>query len=203
MNMFLFTRRYSCTLAPCRFAIRRLPPPRHHVHSADPRTFFLVDWCEYLHPVVSLQLPEVLSTHETSELTVRWPIIKMPQPEGPGIAVGVDYFDPLPVTPRGNTDIQLFTDRFSHRADMSAVTAAEFVAARLTFSSTGMFPSGDSRAAYSGNGLQFCSTTSHAVSKLLAVRKIAISPYHSNGNGGVEHVNYTMAQMIRGRRAPK
>ena len=149
MNMFLFTRRYSCTLAPCRFAIRRLPPPRHHVHSADPRTFFLVDWCEYLHPVVSLQLPEVLSTHETSELTVRWPIIKMPQPEGPGIAVGVDYFDPLPVTPRGNTDIQLFTDRFSHRADMSAVTAAEFVAAWLTFSSTGMFPSGDSRAAYS------------------------------------------------------
>ena len=149
MNMFLFTRRYSCTLAPCRFAIRRLPPPRHHVHSADPRTFFLVDWYEYLHPVVSLQLPEVLSTHETSELTVRWPIFKMPQPEGPGIAVGVDYFDPLPVTPRGNTDIQLFTDRFSHRADMSAVTAAEFVAAWLTFSSTGMFPSGDYRAAYS------------------------------------------------------
>ena len=52
----------------------------------------------------------------------------MPLPEGPGIAVSVDYFGPLPVTPRGNTYILLFTDRFSRRADMYAVTAAEFTA---------------------------------------------------------------------------
>ena len=52
----------------------------------------------------------------------------MPLTEGPGIAVSVDYFDPLPVTPQGNTYILLFTDRFSRRADMYAVTAAEFTA---------------------------------------------------------------------------
>ena len=42
-------------------------------------------------------------------LTVRWTIISIPQP---GIAVGVDYVGPLPVTPRGNTYIMLFTFRF-------------------------------------------------------------------------------------------
>ena len=42
---------------------------------------------------------------KTPRLTVRWPIISMPLPEGPGIAISVDYFDPLPVTPRGNTYI--------------------------------------------------------------------------------------------------
>ena len=59
---------------------------------------------------------------------VRWPVISTPLPEGPGIAVSVDYFGPLSVTPRGNTYILLFTDRFSRRADMYAVTAAEFTA---------------------------------------------------------------------------
>ena len=39
-------------------------------------------------------------------------------PEGRGIAVSVDYFATLPVTPRGNTYILLFTVRFSRRADM-------------------------------------------------------------------------------------
>ena len=52
----------------------------------------------------------------------------MPLPEGPGIAISVDYFSPLPVTLRGNTYILLITDRFSLRADMFAVTAAEFTA---------------------------------------------------------------------------
>ena len=66
---------------------------------------------------------------ETSLLTVRWPVISMPLPEGLGIAVSVDYSPPLPVTPRGNTYILLFTDRFSRRADMYAVTTAEFTAA--------------------------------------------------------------------------
>ena len=36
-------------------------------------------------------------------LTVRWHVISMPLPEGPGIAVSVDYFGPPPVMPRGNT----------------------------------------------------------------------------------------------------
>ena len=65
---------------------------------------------------------------KTPSLTVRWPIILMPLPGGPGVAVSVDCFGPLPVTPRGNTYILLFTDRFGRRADMFTVTAAEFIA---------------------------------------------------------------------------
>ena len=52
----------------------------------------------------------------------------MPLPEGPGVVISVDYFGPLPVTPRGNTCILLITDRFSRRADMFPVSAAEFTA---------------------------------------------------------------------------
>ena len=59
---------------------------------------------------------------KTSRLTVRWPIITIPSPDGPGIAVSIDYFGPLPVTPRGNAYILLFTDRSSRRAGMIAVT---------------------------------------------------------------------------------
>ena len=63
---------------------------------------------------------------KTSRLTARWPIISMPLPEGPGIVVSFDYFGALLVTPRGDTYILLFTDRFSRRADVYAVSAAEF-----------------------------------------------------------------------------
>ena len=53
----------------------------------------------------------------------------MPLPDGPGIAISVDYFDALPVTPRGDIYILLITARFiSRRADMFAVTTAEFTA---------------------------------------------------------------------------
>ena len=48
----------------------------------------------------------------------------------------------------------------------------------------------------SDNGTQFCSKLSQAVYKLLGVRKVATSSYHPNGNGGVERVNHTMAQML-------
>ena len=36
---------------------------------------------------------------QTPRLSVRWPIISMPPSEGLGLAVSVDYFGPLPVTP--------------------------------------------------------------------------------------------------------
>ena len=47
---------------------------------------------------------------------------------GPGVTVSVDYFGPLPVTPRENSDNLLFTDRFSRHADMYAVSVAKFTA---------------------------------------------------------------------------
>ncbi len=48
----------------------------------------------------------------------------------------------------------------------------------------------------SDNGLQFCAKLSHAVYKKIGMRKILTSSYHPNGNGGVERVNHTMAQML-------
>ena len=65
---------------------------------------------------------------KTSRHTVRWPVLPTPLPNSPGVAVRVDYFGPLPTTARGNSYILLFMDRFSRRADMFAVTTAEFAA---------------------------------------------------------------------------
>ena len=87
-------------------------------------------WCIGMAVCTRLWLRHYLKyqARKTPRLTVRWPIISMPLPEGPGIAISVDYFGSVPVTPRGNTYILLITDRFSRRADMFAVTAAESTA---------------------------------------------------------------------------
>ena len=66
---------------------------------------------------------------KASRQTVRWPTLSLPLPNGPGITVSVDYFGPLPLTPRGHVHILLFTDRFSRRANMFAVSAENFKAA--------------------------------------------------------------------------
>ena len=135
---------------------------------------------------------------ETPRLIIRCPIITMPLPEGPGVAVSVDYFGPLPVTPRGNTYILLFTDRFSRRADMFPVTAAEFTAEDTAKILVNQYIPlwGCPHTILSDNGLQFCSKLSQAVYQLLGVHKLATSSYHPNCNGGVERVNHTMAQML-------
>ena len=83
--------------------------------------------------------------------TVRWPTITLPSQEVPGVTVGIDYFGPLPVTPRS-----ILLD----------------------------------------NGLLFCSKLSHAIYQLIGVRKIATSSYQPNGNGGIERVPHTTAQML-------
>ena len=122
----------------------------------------------------------------------------MPLPKGPDIAVSVDYFCPFSVTPRGNTYILLFIDRFSHRADMFAVTAAGFIpegAANILINRY-IALWGCPRSMLSDNGLQFCSKLSHAVCKLLGVRNFSTSSYHPNGNGEVERVDHKMAQML-------
>ena len=113
-----------------------------------------------------------------SRLTARSPIISMPLPEGPDIAVSVDYFGPLPVTPRGNTYILFLTDRFSRRVDMFAVTAAEFAAEGTANILINRYIHlwGCPRSILSDNGLQFCSKLSHAVYKLLGVPKLPPIP---------------------------
>ena len=119
-------------------------------------------------------------------------------PEGPGIAVSVDFFGPLPVTPRDNTHILLFTDLFSRRAEKFTVTAAEFTAEGTAnvLINRYILLWGCPRSILSDNGLQFCSKLSHVVYKFLGVRKIATSSYNPNGNGGAERVNHTMAQIL-------
>ena len=42
---------------------------------------------------------------KTSRQTVRWPILPIPLPNSPGVAVSVDYFGHLPITARGNSYI--------------------------------------------------------------------------------------------------
>ena len=128
MNLFALRTVAHAPLGHAGLSVDSFLPRRHNAHAANARTFLLVDWYEHLHPMVASPLPQVPSTENLVGLTVRWPVISMPLTEGPGIAVSVDYFDPLPVTPQGNTYILLFTDRFSRRADMYAVTAAEFTA---------------------------------------------------------------------------
>ena len=48
----------------------------------------------------------------------------------------------------------------------------------------------------SDNRPQFCAQLATAVYKLLGIHKLTTSAYHPSGNGGVERVNHTMAQML-------
>ena len=125
---------------------------------------------------------------KTPRLTVRWPIISMPLPQGPGVAISVGYLDPLPVMPRGNTYILLITDHFSRRTDMFPVTAAEVTTDGTSNILVNKYVPvrGCPRTILSDNGLQFCCKLSQAVYQLLGVRKLATSSYHPNGNGGVK-----------------
>ena len=104
----------------------------------------------------------------------------MPMSEGPAIAVSVDYFSPIPVTSPGNTYILFFTDRFSRRADMYAITVAKFTAEGTASILINRYIPlwGCPRSILSDNRLQICSKLSHAVSKFLGVREIATSSYH-------------------------
>ena len=135
---------------------------------------------------------------KTSRHTIRWPVLSIPLPNSPGVSVSVDYFGPLPTTARGNSYILLFTDRFSHRADMFATTAAEFTAKGTANILVNRYIPlwGCPSTLLSDNGLQFCAHLATEVYKLLGIRKLTTSAYHPSGNGGVERVNHTMAQML-------
>ena len=84
------------------------------------------------------------------------------------------------------------TDRFSCRADMFAVTAAEFTAEGTANILVNQYIPlwGCERTILWDNGLQLSSKLSQAIYQLLGVRKLATSSYHPNGNGGVERVNH-------------
>ena len=104
---------------------RCLLPPRCHTNTQNAGTFLMVGRYGSLHQMVGTKLPRMQGTETLPpNYSMAYPL--HPLPNSPGISVSVDYFRPLPTTPRGNSYILLFTDRFSRRADMFAVTAAEF-----------------------------------------------------------------------------
>ena len=96
---------------------------------------------------------------KTSRQTIRWPTLSLPLPHGPGILVSVDYVGSLPTTPRGNSYILLFTDRFSRRADVYATSEAEFTASGTAdiLVDRYIFLWGCPVSILSDNGLQICS----------------------------------------------
>ena len=135
---------------------------------------------------------------KTSRHTIRWPTLSLPLPNGPGITVSVDYFGPLPLTPRGNVHILLFTERFSLRADMFAVSAANFTAAGTAdILLNECIPLwGWPVTLLSDNGQQFTSKLATIVYDRVGIRKVNTSAYHPCTNGGVERVNHVLAQML-------
>ena len=125
-------------------------------------------WHECVHPVVSSPLLEIPSAENP---TADCPLAHHHNASTgrSGVAVGVDYSGPLPVTPRGNTYILLFTDRFSRRADMFPVTTAEFTAegtANILVINQYITLRGCPRTLLSDNGLHFCFKLSRTVHQL-------------------------------------
>ena len=102
------------------------------------------------------------------------------------------------MTAGGNSYILLFTDRFSRRAEMFAVTKAEFTAQGTANILVNRFIPlwGCPFTLLSDNGPQFCARLATVVYKLLGIHKLTTGAYHPSGNGGVERVNHTMAQIL-------
>ena len=119
-------------------------------------------------------------------------------PNSPGIPVSVDNFGSLSITARGNYYIFHFTDRSSLRADMFAVTAAEFTAEGTANISVNRFDLlwGCPSTLLSDNRLQVCPQPATTVYKLLGVDKLTTSAYSPSGNRGVERVNQIIAKIL-------
>ena len=102
---------------------------------------------------------------------MRWTILSLPLPSDPGVAVTVHYFSPIPVKPRGDSSILLFTDRFNRRADMYAVSTVECAAEGSADILVNKYipVSGCPSSLLSDNGLQFFSKRSLSVYKLLGM----------------------------------
>ena len=116
--------------------------------------------------------------HNTSRHTIRCLILSLPLPKEPGITVSVYYFGPLPLTLRGYVHILLFTDHFSRRADMFAVSADNFTAA----GTADILPneyiplSGCPGILLSDNSQQFTSKMATIVYDRVGIRKISPAP---------------------------
>lgn len=78
-----------------------------------PQALLLVEGYERLDVMVVIWRCLKCQARKPSRHTARWPILSIPLPSGPDVAIGVDYFGPLLATPRGNTSyVTLFTGPF-------------------------------------------------------------------------------------------
>ena len=102
----------------------------------------------------------------------------MPLPDGPGIAISVDVFGSLPITPRANTYSLVLTDRFPIRADVFPVTAEELTAEGTVNILVNQYIPlcGCSRTLLPDNGFQFFSKLSQAIYQILGVCKSPRAP---------------------------
>ena len=160
-------------------------PPWHHAH-AHSGTVLLVDRHQGVNPVVASPLLEVPSMENP---TTDCPLVNNLH-ASPGRSCHHHQCRLLRRS-SGHAARQhlhlLITHRFSRRADMFAVTAAEFAAEGTANIMVNQYIPrwGFPRTILSDNGLQFCSKLSQAVYRLLGVRKLATISYHPNGSGGV------------------
>ena len=121
---------------------------------------------------------------KTSRQTVRWPVISMPLPNGPGEVISWDYFGPLPLTESGNKYILFFTDRFSRHATMYAVSESNYIAEGTANILVYKYMPhwGVPRKLLSDNGPHFSGKLSAAVCTLLGSHRMFTSPYHPRWN---------------------
>lgn len=115
----------------------------------------------------------------------------------PGLVFGVDFFEPLLLTTRGCAHILLFTVRFTRRADMSAVAAADFTTkgAASIFVNLYITLWGFPSTIMSDNSPQFTSKLFAAIYDLFGVHKVTTTSYRPQTTGGTESVNQ-MAPML-------
>lgn len=67
----------------------------------------------------------ICQARKNARHTVRWPLVSLPLPSGPGQMIAFDLLGNLPKTDKGNRYILLVVDLFSRHAEAYAITSAE------------------------------------------------------------------------------
>ena len=133
---------------------------------------------------------------KNSRQTIRWPLFTIPLPNSPGVSSVLNTLGPC----RSQLEeiVTSSSSRTASAAGRFAVTAAKFTAERITNSLVNSFIHlwGYSFTFLFDNELQFCTQLATAVYNFFGVHKLATSAYHPNGNGGVDRVNHSTAQIL-------
>ena len=130
--------------------------------------------------------------------TVRWPLVSLPLPSGPGQMVAFDLLGPLPRTNQGNEHVLLVVDLFSRHAEGYVLSADEKTtqgcAAKLVHDYIPRW--GCPHTFLSDRGPEFVSTVCREIFRMLGAVKRFTSSAHAQTNGMVERLNHTLCQML-------